>query len=47
MQSDFPTGIAGFDGASRLTPVGSNPDPNNKNKTHNPYGLHGLAYIKK
>ena len=27
--------------------AGSNPDPNNKNKTHNPYGLHGLAYIKK
>ncbi len=26
--------------------AGSNPDPNNKNKTHNPYGLHGLAYIK-
>ncbi len=33
-------GIAGFDGASRLTLVGSNPDPNNKNKTHTPYGLH-------
>ena len=40
MQSGFPTGIAGFDGASRLTLVGSNPDPNSKNKTHNPYGLH-------